>query len=425
MPPEPQSAKSSSPTSLAQAFRSVRACTERLCDPLEPDDFNLQTMPDVSPVKWHIAHVSWFFETFILIPYAGGYRPFHSHFQHLFNSYYETVGTFHPRPQRAFLNRPTTADIFEYRAHVDAAMAGLLADTDHPEFARVAFLTEVGLNHEQQHQELMLTDIKHVFATNPLQPVYTEARPVQTQAAPPLDWREFDGGLVEIGHNGGGFAYDNEGPAHKAHLEPYRLATRPVTNGEYLEFIADGGYGQVELWLSEAWRTVNEQGWRAPLYWQETQDGWVHMTLSGLRPVDPAAPVCHVSFYEAQAYATWAGKRLPGEAEWEVAARDENVDGHFMDSGAFHPRPAMEGEGLRQVYGDVWEWTQSAYAPYPGFKPLDGSLGEYNAKFMCSQFVLRGGSCVTPPGHVRSTYRNFFYPPDRWQFSGIRLAEDA
>ncbi len=413
---------------VVEAYREVRARTEALCDPLEPDDFNIQTMPDVSPVKWHIAHVTWFFETFILRSYLADYEAFHPRFAHLFNSYYETVGTFHPRPERGFLNRPTVKEIFAYRAHVNEAMERLLGQVEHPDRETIEFLAQVGLNHEQQHQELMLTDLKHVFANNPLRPVYRDVE-LPSAVATPMDWRDLEGGLVEIGHSGAledGYFYDNETPVHKVWLEPYRLASRPVTNGEFIAFMEDGGYGRSDLWLSEAWATVRDQGWQAPFYWEKLEDGaWGQMTLCGLRAVDRNAPVVHVSFFEADAFARWAGKRLPNEAEWEVAACDQPIEGTFQGDGLFHP-VGPESKGLLNgLYGDVWEWTSSPYAPYPGFKPLGGSLGEYNGKFMCSQFVLRGGSCATPKDHIRPTYRNFFYPKDRWQFSGFRLAEDG
>ena len=410
------------------AYLSVRRQTEALCEPLEVDDFNVQTMADVSPIKWHIAHVTWFFETFILSNYLKDYRLFHPEFAHLFNSYYETVGTFHPRPERGFLNRPTIQEVFAYRAHVDAAMAALLEDEGHGDREAVVFLTRVGLNHEQQHQELMLTDLKHVFANNPLKPSYQD-RALPRAAAPDLSWQEFKGGLVEIGHCGAledGYFYDNETPVHKVYLEPYRLASRPVTNGEFLEFMEDDGYRRSDLWLSEAWATVRDNRWAAPLYWQQGEAcDWSQMTLSGLKAIDLHAPVCHVSFFEADAFTRWAGKRLPSEAEWEVAARDLPIEGNFQDDGLFHPMAGreMSAGGLSQMYGDVWEWTASSYRPYPGFEPLGGSLGEYNGKFMCSQFVLKGGSCATPKNHIRSTYRNFFYPRDQWQFSGFRVAE--
>ena len=410
---------------IGAAFSAVRAASESLCQTLEAEDCQIQTMPDVSPTKWHLAHVSWFFETFILQPYLADYRPFHPQFAHLFNSYYETVGSFHPRPQRGLLSRPTLKQIYDFRAYVNEHMQRLLQQQAHPDRDAINLRTLVGINHEQQHQELMLTDIKHVFAMNPLKPVYQDKVLPQTENAPSLSWVAHPGGLVTIGNPGDNFCYDNEMPPHQTYLTPFRIASRPVTNSEYLEFMRDQGYARVELWLSDAWSTVKSQQWQAPLYWEQQDDQWWHMTLHGLQPVDPHAPVCHVSLYEADAFARWAGKRLPTEAEWEVVAREHPVEGNLRDSGNLHPVAAPGWAGIQQLYGDVWEWTQSPYAPYPGFKALAGSLGEYNGKFMCSQFVLRGGSCVTPADHIRASYRNFFYPKDRWQFSGIRLAEDA
>ncbi|MGD8569044.1 MAG: ergothioneine biosynthesis protein EgtB [Gammaproteobacteria bacterium] len=414
--------------SLAEEYLRVRSQTETLCQPLETDDYATQTMADVSPTKWHIAHVSWFFETFLLTPYLKNYKPFHPQYAHLFNSYYETVGTFHPRPQRGLLNRPTVKEIFQYRRHVDNHMQELLNQGSHADRADIQLRTRVGLNHEQQHQELMLTDIKHVFANNPLKPAYHNINLSRRQQSSPLDWLHHDGGLVETGYNGSGFCYDNELPVHKSYLEPFKVATRLVTNGEFMEFMKDNGYQRADLWLSDAWSTVQKSQWRAPLYWQNIDNEWWHMTLAGMQPVDKHAPVCHVSFFEADAFARWAGKRLPSEAEWEIIAKEQSIAGNLREKGILHPmatRLSDNTQSLQQMYGDVWEWTLSPYSPYPRFQPLPGSLGEYNGKFMCSQFVLRGGSCVTPQDHIRASYRNFFYPADRWQFSGLRLADDA
>jgi ergothioneine biosynthesis protein EgtB len=377
----------------------------------------------VSPPKWHLAHVSWFFETFLLLPFQRDYRVFHPRFDYLFNSYYETHGKPFPRPQRGLLSRPTVAEIYRYRAHVDAAMAEAIESV--PESNRGTFAERLvlGLHHEQQHQELLFTDIKHIFAFNPLRPAYQESKPVRSRLpAAPLAWIEVAGGVHEIGHTGEEFCFDNETPRHRVYVQDYALASHPVSNGEYLEFMEAGGYRRPEHWLSDGWRTRNEQGWRAPLYWEQQDGRWWLMTLSGMRPLDEHEPVCHVSFYEADAYARWAGKRLPTEAEWELAATEMPIAGNFQESGHLHPVP---GDGVAaQLFGDVWQWTRSPYGPYPGFRPLAGSLGEYNGKFMCSQMVLRGGACVTPASHIRTSYRNFFYPGDRWQFSGIRLAED-
>lgn len=406
----------------------VRSDTERLCDPLEIEDYCIQSMPAASPPKWHLAHTAWFFEALVLKPFLEGYREYHPLFARLFNSYYESLGDRHPRPERGLLSRPTVTEVYRYRAYVDEHMEKLLAQADHPQRSDIARLTVLGLNHEQQHQELLLTDILHNFACNPLRPAYgtASAPSMSAEPAPSLQWVDFAGGIKTIGHAGEGFAYDNEGPPHKIFLDDFRLASRPVTNAEFMEFIEAGGYRQPGHWLSDAWQAVREQRWEAPLYWERIGGEWRHMTLSGMRPVDFHAPVCHVSFYEAAAYARWAGKRLPTEVEWEVAAAGVPIAGNLRETGALHPLPAQpDGASLQQMFGDVWEWTQSAYTAYPGYRQADGPLGEYNGKFMCGQMVLRGGSCVTPADHIRATYRNFFYPAERWQFCGIRLAEDG
>jgi dimethylhistidine N-methyltransferase len=407
--------------SLAERFLAVRDATERLAAPLGAEDQLLQSMPDASPVKWHRAHTTWFFETFIL-KRQPGYREFHPAYSFLFNSYYEAVGARHPRPQRGLLSRPAVEEISDYRRHVDEAMCALLAVAIDEETAR---LIELGLNHEQQHQELILTDILHAFAQNPLRPAYAEAGPPLSVAPGRAGFVDFEGGTVQIGHAGDGFAFDNEGPRHAAILVPYRLAERLVTNGEWLEFIEAGGYRDPALWLSDGWQCATAQAWAAPLYWEERDGAWFQMTLAGLQPLDLEAPVAHVSFYEAEAFARWRGKRLPSEAEWENAARGlDPREGNFVESGALRPLPPS-APGSRQMFGDVWEWTASAYAPYPGYRAADGAVGEYNGKFMINQMVLRGGSCATPASHMRASYRNFFYPHQRWQFSGLRLAEDA
>jgi ergothioneine biosynthesis protein EgtB len=382
-------------------------------------------MPDASPTKWHLAHTTWFFETFILAKSVPGYRVFDEGYGFLFNSYYEAVGARQPRPLRGLLTRPSLAAVSAYRRAVDAAMASLLKDLDDGD---VQALATLGIHHEQQHQELMLTDILHLFAQNPLSPAYAAgAAPRVTPTAPaPLSWVEHPGGIVGIGHDGSGFAFDNEGPRHKVLLRPFRLASRAVTNGEWRDFLADGGYRRPELWLADGWAMVQAERWRAPLYWRLDDDGGTAcMTLSGLTPIDDAEPVCHVSYYEADAFARWAGKRLPNEAEWEVMAAAVPSAGNTLGSGALRPLAATGGGPPHQLFGDVWEWTASPYAAYPGFVPAAGAVGEYNGKFMCNQMVLRGGSCVTPDGHLRPTYRNFFYPHQRWQFCGVRLAEDA
>jgi ergothioneine biosynthesis protein EgtB len=409
---------------LDAAYTAVRAESGAICAPLAVEDYVIQSMEDVSPPKWHLAHTTWFFENFLLEPFLPGYQPFHPRYGYLFNSYYETVGRFFPRQKRGLLARPTAEEIYRYRDHVDVCMRELLDTVPAARWGEVADRATLGLHHEQQHQELLMTDIKHIFATNPLRPAYRERlaeRPAATAGAP-LKWQEWPAGVYEIGHEGGGFAFDNETPRHRVYLNQFRIAERPVTNGEYLEFMEAGGYRNPALWLSQGWQTVRERGWQAPLYWESEGSAWSTMTLAGMRPVAPLEPVCHVSYFEADAYARWAGKRLPSEAEWEIAARKEPVDGNFLDRGRLHPAPAADTPAPAQFFGDVWEWTQSAYSPYPGYRTAAGSLGEYNGKFMCGQYVLRGGSCATPAGHVRATYRNFFYPPDRWQFSGIRLA---
>ena len=410
-------------------FVEIRRETEALAANLSPEDQAIQSMPDASPTKWHLAHTSWFFETFILRPLDPAYRVFDPAFAYLFNSYYEAAGPRHPRPQRGLLSRPTVDAVGAYRDHVTTAMLNLVEHADDTLWHGAAPLVELGLNHEQQHQELILMDIKHLFSLNPLLPAYQAPRPYAlTNTAPGRGSVEFAGGLVEIGHAGPGFAFDNEGPRHKVWLEPFRLASHPVSCGDYLDFIADGGYGRPELWLSDGWATVQQEGWQAPLYWRRADDEWRIFTLSGERRVEPAEPVCHVSFYEADAFARWAGKRLPREAEWEVAAACVPQSGNFGDSGRYHPcpdnAPRSAAPELRQMIGDVWEWTASPYTPYPRFRPAAGAIGEYNGKFMSNQMVLRGGAAVTPSGHTRITYRNFFPPAARWAFSGLRLAED-
>jgi len=408
--------------SLVARYRAVRQASEALARALTPEDQQAQSMPDASPTKWHLAHTSWFFETFLLEPRLPGYRPFDPRFAYLFNSYYEALGPRQPRPERGLLTRPSLADVIAYRRHVDDAMARLLAT---PGAGGLGALMELGLAHEEQHQELILMDILHLFAGSPLHPAYAPPRRAAPGLAPPLGFVGFQGGLTEIGHAGEGFAFDNETPRHRVWLEPFELADRLVTNGEWLAFVHDGGYRRPELWLSEGWGRVQAEGWEAPLYWRRGEDGWLEMGLHGLRPLDPAAPVSHVSFYEAEAYAAWAGARLPSEAEWEHAARTAEPGGQFLDSGRLQAQAAPPGPGLRQMFGDLWEWTRSAYSPYPGFQPAAGAVGEYNGKFMAGQFVLRGGACVTPAGHVRPSYRNFFYPHQRWMFSGVRLARDG
>jgi dimethylhistidine N-methyltransferase len=414
-----------SPT-MAHRYHAVRQATLALTRSLTPEDQLAQSMPDASPTKWHLAHTTWFWETFLLVPNLLGYKQFDPRFGYLFNSYYEALGPRQPRPERGLLTRPSLNDVIAYRSHVDEAMARLLGEAR----ADLAGLVDLGLAHEEQHQELILMDILHLFAQSPLSPAYAPPRPVSgPRDAAPMEFVRFEGGLVEIGHRRPEFAFDNEGPRHRVWLEAFELADRLVTNAEWLAFMADGGYRRPEFWLSEGWARAQAEGWTAPLHWREPArgqiSGWREMTLHGLRPLDPAAPVGHVSFYEAEAYAAWAGARLPTEAEWEHAARDLPVAGNLLSAGRLAPAAPAPGAGLKQMFGDLWEWTGSAYLPYPGFRPAAGAVGEYNGKFMAGQFVLRGGACVTPAGHVRASYRNFFYPHQRWMFSGVRLARDV
>ncbi len=409
---------------LASRYREVRAQTERICAPLVTEDYQVQACNETSPPKWHLAHSSWFFETFALGPLAQGYAPYHPQFGHLFNSYYQGIGTFHARNQRHVVARPTVAEVYAYRAQVDESLLGLLAAAEEGPYEVIAERVELGLHHEQQHQELLLMDIKRNFAANPLLPAYAPDASRPRGRAPERRWLGCAEGVHEIGFPGGGFCFDNETPRHRVFLEPHRLASRLVTNGEYREFLAAGGYEQAGLWLSDGWKTVREQGWRAPLYWLEREGEWHEYTLRGLEPLALDAPVCHVSFYEAEAFARWAGARLPTEAELEVALSGRPIEGSFAESGSLHPRPA-QGEQDGQWFGELWQWTASAYSAYPGFRPLAGALGEYNGKFMANQYVLRGGSCATPRSHMRATYRNFFYPQDRWPFTGIRLATEG
>ncbi|MDQ3082896.1 MAG: ergothioneine biosynthesis protein EgtB [Gemmatimonadota bacterium] len=416
-------------TVLADAYTAVRSQTVALCSPLEIEDYVVSSMPDASPAKWHLAHTSWFFETFVLSKHKAGYRSCDERYAYLFNSYYVLAGERHCRAKRGLVTRPTVAEVMAYREHVDEAMRELIgqiaSDGDHP----AAGLVILGLNHEQQHQELLLTDIKHVFWMNPLRPVY-HVRPPRSLPAPQNRWDEVPEGIYHVGHRGQGFCYDNEAPWHRVFAEPFRIASRLVTNGEYHEFVEDNGYHRPELWLSAGFATVQENGWEAPLYWEQQPDsGWTEFTLCGSRSLDSAArhePVCHLSYYEADAFARWAGHRLPTEFEWEIAAADVAVDGNFLDAQHFHPEAAtVRGHSLEQLYGDTWQWTQSAYLAYPNYRPVAGAIGEYNGKWMADQWVLRGASCATPRSHARLTYRNFFPSGARWQFSGIRLADGS
>jgi ergothioneine biosynthesis protein EgtB len=397
---------------------------------LAVEDCVIQSMSDVSPMRWHLAHTTWFFETFVLARADAGYRLVNPAYEVLFNSYYNSVGRQFPRPQRGLLSRPTMAQVWEYREEIDRRVEEYLGGREPlPELLAVV---ELGLHHEQQHQELMHTDLKHVFSCNPLLPAYQDEPQPSLGQRTPLEWIPFDEGVNSFGHDGVGFAFDNEGPRHRVFLEPFALASRPTTNAEFLEFVEAGGYRRADLWLSLGWDRVQSERWEAPLYWRRDEGaGWQEFTLAGLLPLNLEAPVCHLSYFEADAFARWCGARLPTEAEWEVAAQmdssfREDVDGNFVESRRLHPAPAGAGDSRRlsQMFGDVWEWTSSSYAPYPGYRPAEGALGEYNGKFMCNQYVLRGGSCVTPRSHLRPTYRNFFPPEARWQFTGVRLARD-
>jgi ergothioneine biosynthesis protein EgtB len=424
---------------LVARVLGTRRRTMALAEPLEIEDWVVQSMPDASPVKWHLAHTTWFFERFVLREL--GIAPVSEAYDYLFNSYYESVGSRHPRSRRGMLTRPTAAEVIAYRVAVDAR----IADLEGKRLAAVAAALELGLHHEQQHQELLMTDVKHLFGENPLAPAYASRATLEAAQASKLVWQRFEGGVVSIGHEDDGFAFDNERPRHHVFITPFELASRQVTCGEYLAFIEDGGYRRPELWLSEGWAWVNAGSRRAPMYWD--LDARTIFTLRGKKACVPQEPVCHVTYYEADAYARWAGARLPREAEWEVASErtdpgamrargrasatsphDDSVEsrssGAFLEDQTFHPEPAREGQRVAQLFGDAWEWTASAYAPYPGFTPLSGAFAEYNGKFMVSQMVLRGGSCVTPREHIRPSYRNFFPPDAAWQFTGIRLARD-
>ena len=410
-------------TALREQFTRVRAFTEHLARPLSEEDCVVQSMPDASPAKWHLAHTAWYFENFVLQAAIRGYEPVDAAYGYLFNSYYNAVGERHPRPLRGLLTRPSLAEVCRYRAEIDRRV---LESIDGLPQVLLPVL-ELGLHHEQQHQELLLTDLKHLFSCNPLRPAYgnssspgSDTPPQAVRAGSEERVDDFSDGVYAIGHSGDGFAFDNETPRHKVWLESFRVSHRLVTNGDYFRFVEEGGYERPEFWLSDGWDEVRRNGWQAPLYWERRDNGWSVFTLSGMRELHPCEPVCHISFYEADAFARWAGARLPTEAEWEVAAAAVAPEGNFLDSGCLHPLPA--GESSTQFFGDVWEWTASPYVAYPGYRPAAGALGEYNGKFMCNQMVLRGGSCTSPASHIRATYRNFFKPAARWQFSGVRLA---
>jgi len=423
---EPMREAAPAATALEQRFAQVRSATRALAAPLSPEDCAIQSMPDASPVKWHLAHTTWFFETFILESAKPGRKPFHPRFKVLFNSYYNAVGEKHPRPQRGLLSRPALQEVLDYRGHVEQELGALLrAGTLSPQLLA---LVELGLQHEQQHQELILTDLKHMLSCNPMRPAYQPQWPLTAIKGREMRWHRFEGGARTIGHSGDGFSFDNETPRHTVWLHDFEIASHPVTHGDWLAFMQDGGYERPDLWLSAGWEAVTTRGWQAPQYWEQVDGAWHTFTLHGMAPIEPNTPVCHVSFYEADAFARWREARLPTEAEWEIASQASSLDGNFVESGALHPLALREApaEGrIAQMFGDVWEWTRSDYAPYPGFRPAPGAVGEYNGKFMCNQYVLRGGSCATPRSHIRATYRNFFPADARWQFSGVRLARDA
>jgi ergothioneine biosynthesis protein EgtB len=413
-------------TAQADRFRAVREVTRELAAPLGAEDCAIQSMADASPVKWHLAHTTWFFETFILSKAEPDRAPFHPAFRVLFNSYYNSVGDKHPRPQRGLLSRPTLDEVFAYRRHVEEGIVALI-DAGRVD-AESSALIDLGIQHEQQHQELILTDVKHMLSCNPLKPVYRKTWPL-TQVQPTRGaWLRIQGGQKQVGHEGNGFCFDNETPRHTTWIDDFEIASHPVTHGDFMDFIDDGGYERPELWLSMGWDAVRTRGWEAPLYWERRDGQWHTFTLHGMAPVERNTPACHVSFFEAEAFARWADARLPTESEWEVAAARASPEGNFLESGALHPLALREAPApgqITQMLGDVWEWTRSDYAPYPGFRPAAGAVGEYNGKFMSNQYVLRGGSCATPASHIRTTYRNFFPSDARWQFSGLRLARDA
>lgn len=424
--PETVDASNQRKVSLLERFRAVRACTETLCQPLATEDYVIQSMPDVSPAKWHLAHTTWFFETFLLKQYLKGYTVFNEHYNFLFNSYYNAIGERHARPKRGMLSRPTVEETYAYRHYVTEHVNLLVNLHDGVLPSQAATILELGINHEQQHQELILTDLKHVLFQHPIYPVYREDLIIPASAPSKLEWMPFEAGQYTIGHTEKSFAFDNEMPSHIQYLQSFALASRLVTNLEYQEFMADGGYRRPELWLSLGWSTVQTEQWDAPLYWVEEHDRWMQFTLQGLREITPHDPVTHLSYFEADAFARWKNLRLPTEAEWEIASSTVQLDGPFQESELFHPRSGEQASShdLSQMFGVAWQWTQSSYNPYPGFAIADGALGEYNGKFMCNQYVLRGGSIATPKDHLRRTYRNFFPAEARWQFTGLRLAKD-
>lgn len=407
---------------LLDQFKKVRTFSHYIVEPLETEDFVIQPMENASPTKWHLAHTSWFFETFVLGKFLPGFESLHPQYAYFFNSYYLQTGVPFTRAKRGLLSRPTVKDVFEYRAYVNEQMESFILNCDEDVWAEAAFVVEIGNHHEQQHQELILTDLKFLLAQNPLLPVYREAEETTTDIVSPIEWIAFEEGLVEIGNKGNEFTYDNEHPHHRTFVQDFELADRLITNGEFLEFIEAGGYEKSVYWLDEGWSSVQREEWKSPLYWFKRNDEWMQFTLSGARAVNLNEPVTHISYFEADAYARFKGCRLPTEQEWEFACGDIEVEGNFVDEDNFHPVASSPKNGLKQMYGDAWEWTMSSYSPYPYYKPLPGALGEYNGKFMANQYVLRGGSCATSSSHIRKTYRNFFHANARWQFSGIRLA---
>jgi ergothioneine biosynthesis protein EgtB len=413
---------------ILSRYQKVRSFTYELCKPLVTEDYVIQSMPDTSPTKWHLAHTTWFFETFVLAKALTNYKSLNKDYAYLFNSYYVQAGDRFYRPHRGLLSRPTVSDIYKYREFVDQKMTEFIQTAGEERYEEFMPVIEIGINHEQQHQELLLTDIKHVFSMNPLHPVYCEVKTPSPSNIPPIKWISFNEGIFEIGHVGNQFCYDNETPRYKTYIQPFELGNRLVTNREYLEFIEDGGYKKPEIWLSDGFSAAEREKWNAPLYWEKQNDGWWNFKLNGFQKLDLNEPVCHVSHFEADAFARWVGCRLPTEFEWEVASSNVPLEGNFVEDRIYHPAVLDVKEDssrlLNQMFGDVWEWTQSAYLPYPGYKTLPGALGEYNGKFMSGQMVLRGGSCATSITHIRKTYRNFFYPQSRWQFMGIRLARD-
>lgn len=409
---------------ILETYNKVRAFTHHLVEPLETEDFVIQPMENTSPTKWHLAHTSWFFETFVLEKFQPGFKSLHPQYAYFFNSYYLQTGVPFSRANRGLLSRPTVKEVFEYRSYVDEQVALFIESCNEELWKEAAQVMEIGINHEQQHQELILTDLKYLLAQNPLLPIYKDQVIAEFKPVYPINWIKFEEGIVEIGSKGSEFTYDNEHPRHRAFVQDYELADRLITNQEYLEFMNDGGYKRSELWLDEGWSKVNSEEWNSPLYWFKREEEWFNFTLSGARPIESNEPVTHISYFEADAFARWKDCRLPTEQEWEHASKNIEVKGNFVDDDTFHPIPKKgEGSALKQMYGDAWEWTQSSYSPYPGYKPLPGALGEYNGKFMANQYVLRGGSCATSKSHIRKTYRNFFHTDARWQFTGIRLAK--